>query len=76
MAMLLKRKKTIRQAENERLVLTIQTVKQDLDRYENMIEKSIDPSDDIVAHLKLMRAKYIFLLKEARQRRINGYLDN
>ncbi|MGY4688177.1 YaaL family protein [Salibacterium sp. K-3] len=66
-------KKKIRQSENERLVELIQRIKEDLDQYEHLVERSIDPSLDVQTELKRKRAKYIFLLKEARHRRINGY---
>ncbi|MFB4163682.1 YaaL family protein [Alteribacillus sp. JSM 102045] len=66
------RKKTIRKAENERLVQLIHAAKQDLDRYEYIVKNSLEPSQEIQADLKKKRAKYMFLLKEARYREING----
>ncbi|SDI23367.1 Protein of unknown function [Alteribacillus persepolensis] len=67
------RKKTIKKTENERLIATIHAVKQSLDRYEYIVANSLDPSKEIQADLKKKRAKYIFLIKEARYRKINGY---
>ncbi|MFZ4453988.1 YaaL family protein [Salibacterium aidingense] len=66
-------KKSIHQAENERLVHLIQTIKEDLDKYQHLIDRSVEPSLDIQTELKRKRAKYMFLLKEARHRRVNGY---
>ncbi|MDQ0297594.1 hypothetical protein J2S78_000002 [Salibacterium salarium] len=68
-------KKRIQQTENERLVHMIQTVKQDLDKYQRIIDRSVEPSLDVRTALKRKRAKYMFLLKEARHRRINGYYN-
>ncbi|RSL29272.1 DUF2508 family protein [Salibacterium salarium] len=66
-------KKKIQQTENERLVHKIQMVKHDLDKYQRIVDRSIEPSLDVQTELKRKRAKYMFLLKEARYRRINGY---
>lgn len=66
------RKKAIRKAENERLAQIIHAVKQELDRYEYIVANSVEPSQEIQADLKKKRAKYMFLLKEARYRKING----
>ncbi|WP_158738354.1 YaaL family protein [Alteribacillus sp. YIM 98480] len=66
------RKKTIRKAENERLAQIIYAVKQELDRYEYIVANSVEPSQEIQADLKKKRAKYMFLLKEARYRKLNS----
>ncbi|SDI57056.1 YaaL family protein [Alteribacillus bidgolensis] len=66
------RKKTIQKAENERLAQIIHAVKQELDRYEYIVANSVEPSQEIQADLKKKRAKYMFLLKEARYRKLNS----
>ncbi|SFM45693.1 YaaL family protein [Salibacterium qingdaonense] len=68
-------KKKIRQSENEQLVYLIQRMKEELDQYERLVERSIEPPPDVLTELKRKRAKYLFLLKEARDRRINGHHD-
>ncbi|SFP91371.1 YaaL family protein [Salibacterium halotolerans] len=69
-------KRKVRQTENERLVHLIQRIKEELDQYEYLVKRSIEPPPDIQTELKRKRAKYMFLLKEARHRRINGYHDS
>jgi hypothetical protein len=35
-----------------------------------LLEKSLDPSDDIIIHAKIAEAKYFYLFKEAKKRKI------
>ncbi|WP_096156123.1 MULTISPECIES: YaaL family protein [Bacillus] len=35
-----------------------------------LVEKSLDPSEEVVCKLKLAEAKYLFLLKEVRYRKM------
>lgn len=69
------RKKSIKKRENERLVYMVQQAKEELDCYEELMNQSIEPTLEAIAELKKKRAKYIFLLKEARHRQINGYKE-
>ncbi|SFE64040.1 YaaL family protein [Alteribacillus iranensis] len=67
------RKESIRRSENKRLVEKIHETKAELDRYEEVLANSIEPSEEVLIELKLWRSKYIFLMKEARYRKVNGY---
>jgi Protein of unknown function (DUF2508) len=35
-----------------------------------LLEKSFDPSEEVICQTKIAEAKYIFLLKEAKQRNV------
>nr|MBU5199703.1 YaaL family protein [Vibrio cholerae] len=37
----------------------------------SLLDKSFDPSDEVISEAKLSEAKYFFLFKEAKQRKIN-----
>lgn len=37
----------------------------------SLVEKSFEPSDEIICDVKITEAKYYFLLKEAKNRRLN-----
>ena len=69
------RQKSIQKKENKRLVCMVQRAKEELDCYEELMNQSIEPTLDVIAELKKRRAKYIFLLKEARHRQINGFKE-
>ncbi|TCP22116.1 uncharacterized protein DUF2508 [Scopulibacillus darangshiensis] len=61
-----RRKKKLRSEINGNLLETLTTCKEDWFRKKRVIEKSIEPSDEVMYQLKLAEAKYLFLLKEAR----------
>ncbi|MFB5663561.1 YaaL family protein [Alteribacillus sp. HJP-4] len=67
------RKKSISQTETEKLVAVIQKTKAKLDQQQRVVEHSVEPSQEILVQVSLLKAKYLFLLKEARHRRVNGY---
>ncbi|QOY37435.1 YaaL family protein [Anaerobacillus isosaccharinicus] len=69
--MLFKKKGKIRRDENIRLVEQIEIQKQLLMHQKELVEKSVDPSEEVILKLKVTEAKYLFMLKEARARRTN-----
>jgi hypothetical protein len=69
--MLFKKKGNIRKAENKRLVEQIEFQKQLLMNQKELVEKSVDPSEEVILKLKVTEAKYLFMLKEARVRKTN-----
>ncbi|MFC5711673.1 YaaL family protein [Thalassorhabdus alkalitolerans] len=66
------KKKRIRQKERERLVRLIGEMKHQLERQQAFVSKSVEPSREVLADVKLTEAKYLFLLKEARQKKVSG----
>lgn len=66
--MLFKKKGKIRKVEDERLVSHIEILKATLINQTELVQKSVDPSEDVLYKLKLTESKYLFLLKEARCR--------
>ncbi|RXJ01133.1 DUF2508 family protein [Anaerobacillus alkaliphilus] len=69
--MLFKKKGRIRKEENRRLVEEIEHQKYQLMTQRELVEKSVEPSEEVLLKLKVTEAKYLFLLKEARIRRTN-----
>ncbi len=67
--MLFKKKGKIRKVEDERLVAYIESLKLVLMNQKELVQKSVDPSEEVMFKLKLTEAKYLFLLKEARKRK-------
>lgn len=66
--MLFRKKGKLRREENERLFYIIETLKERYDLQRQLIEHSVDPSDDVILRMKLTEAKYSLLLREARIR--------
>lgn len=66
------RSKKVDQAVNQELLLNIKRTKKDWESLNNIIERSIEPSEEGLAELALIKAKYFYLLREARVRGINA----
>ncbi|MEN0641601.1 YaaL family protein [Alkalicoccobacillus gibsonii] len=66
--MFFRKKGKLRMEENERLLNHIEVTKERYDNQRQLLEHSVDPSEDVIARMKLTEAKYSFLLREARIR--------
>ncbi|MCM2676478.1 YaaL family protein [Shouchella plakortidis] len=67
--MFFRKKGKLRMEENERLLNHIEVTKERYDNQRQLIEHSVDPSEDVISRMKLTEAKYSFLIREARIRR-------
>lgn len=65
-----RRKGSLRREYDEKLVQLLEQQKAEWKRQEKMMERSLEPSEDVICHLKITEAKYLYLLKEAKQRRV------
>lgn len=68
--MFFRRRGFIRKEFNQRLINRIDVVKSDWYNQKLLVEKAFDPSMDLVCQAKLAEAKYFFLFKEAKLRKI------
>ncbi|MEH7383756.1 YaaL family protein [Bacillus sp. JJ1533] len=68
--MLLKKKGKLRKEFNQQLFSQLEIAKKEWMRQKSLIEKSVEPSDDILNELKVAETKYFFLLREAKRRKI------
>ncbi|WP_078556433.1 YaaL family protein [Bacillus alkalicellulosilyticus] len=66
--MVFKKKGYIRAKEDNRLLSIIESLKHELVTQQSIVKKSVDPSPAVLAKVKLLEAKYLFLLREARKR--------
>lgn len=69
--MLFKRKGWLRSEFNEELLHQLELTKREWMKQKSLIEKSFEPSDEILNELKVAETKYFFLLKEAKKRKVN-----
>jgi hypothetical protein len=70
--MFFRRKNRLRNEYNEKLLNCLNENKDDWQRQKVLLERSFDPSDEVICETKLAEAKYFFLLKEAKYRNITS----
>ena len=68
------RKAKLRQELDEELMTTLTKCKNQWLNQKRIIEGSIEPSEEVLYQLRLSEAKYLFLLKEARDKKMR-YLN-
>jgi len=68
--MFFRRKGQLRKEYDERLITQITKFKEHWQREKQLLERSFDPSDEVICLTKVAEAKYIFLLKEAKHRNV------
>ncbi|MTH55734.1 DUF2508 family protein [Bacillus mangrovi] len=68
--MLFKRKGRLRQDFNQQLIDLLMKSKYEWNRQKQLVEKSVEPSEEVLFELKIAESKYFFLLREAKQRKI------
>ncbi|GLB62036.1 YaaL family protein [Cytobacillus sp. NCCP-133] len=68
--MFFKRKWWLRKEFDEKLLEQLNRLKADWNNQKSLVEKSFDPSPEAVSQAKLAEAKYFFLFKEAKQRKV------
>lgn len=68
--MFFQRKGKLRKEFDEKLLNSLNEYKQDWQRQNSLLDKSFDPSEEVICQTKLAEAKYFFLLKVAKQRNI------
>ncbi|MGP4082840.1 YaaL family protein [Pseudalkalibacillus sp. R45] len=68
--MFFSRKGRLRNEANERLLNSIETIRTEWLTKKDLIENSVEPSEQVLYEVKLAKAKYFFLLREAKIRNI------
>ncbi|MDQ0247903.1 hypothetical protein J2S09_005582 [Bacillus fengqiuensis] len=69
--MFFRRKGQLKKEFDAQLLTTFVNVKSDWLKQTDLIEKSVDPSDEVLLSVKVARAKYLYLLREAKKRNIS-----
>ncbi|MGF9893249.1 YaaL family protein [Priestia megaterium] len=69
--MFFKRKGWLRKEYDDEFVKTFMQVKQEWSHKASMVERSVDPSEEVMVDIRLAKMKYLFLLKEAKHRNIS-----
>jgi hypothetical protein len=66
------KKRTIKKDMDRELLVNIKKMKHEWETLNTIIEQSIEPSEDGLKDLAVVKAKYFYLLREARFRGINA----
>ncbi|WP_042453779.1 YaaL family protein [Neobacillus dielmonensis] len=69
--MFFRRKGRLRNEFDEKVLLQLNQYKDKWHQEKSLLEKSLDPSEDVICQTKIAEAKYILLLKEAKYRKVN-----
>lgn len=65
-----RKKGKLRKEFDEKLVNELLDYKEVYLNQVELVERSVDPPDELLMHVKLSQAKYYFLLKEAKARNV------
>ncbi|MBM7694788.1 hypothetical protein JOC77_004265 [Peribacillus deserti] len=68
--MFFRRKGWLRKEYDQRLIDQLEELKRSWLNQKALLEKSVDPSHDIVCRTKIAEAKYFYLFKEAKKRQV------
>ena len=69
--MFFRRKGRLRKEYDEKLLMQLHQFKHHWEQEKELLEKSFDPSEEVICQTKITKVKYIFLLIEAKQRNVN-----
>jgi hypothetical protein len=68
--MFFRRKGWLRKEYDEKLLTQLNEYKQYWHQQKLLLDKSVDPSEEVICQTKIAEVKFIFLLKEAKQRNV------
>jgi len=68
--MFFQRKGRLRKEYDEKLLIQLNRYKNQWQQEKLLLERSFDPSEEVICQTKIAEAKYIFLLREAKQRQV------
>lgn len=66
-----RRKGWLKKQFDQQLIEQLEAMRNEWMNQKDLIEKSIEPSEDVLMDLKITEAKYFFLIREAKRRRIS-----
>ncbi|MFG3446911.1 YaaL family protein [Bacillus velezensis] len=64
------RRNTLRKEFDEKLIEQLFKQKEEWNRQKSLVQKSLEPSAEVLFELKVAESKYFFYLKEAKQRNL------
>ncbi len=71
-----RKNKKLKRSVDEQLLDSIFTIEREWKQIQSIVEKSIEPTEDGYFRQNISQAKYLFLLREARRRKISAIRYN
>lgn len=71
-----RKSKKLKRSVDEQLLDSIFTIEREWKQIQSIVEKSIEPTEDGYFKQNISQAKYLFLLREARRRKISAIRYN
>ncbi|MGM0807554.1 MAG: YaaL family protein [Bacillota bacterium] len=68
--MFFSRKGRLKRSGDEELLQSLDELKIDWMHQKEIVERSVEPSEEVIFKLQLAESKYFFLLKEAKKRNV------
>ncbi|WP_456277167.1 YaaL family protein [Bacillus sp. AK128] len=68
--MFFQRKGKLRKTFNEQLLTSLEKHKNEWMRQKEIVNRCVEPSGEVLYHLKIAEAKYLFLIREAKKRKV------
>lgn len=68
----LKKKGQLKKEFDDKLLSELERLKEDWMMKKKFLSQSIEPSEDLVNEFKVLEAKYLYLLREAKHRKVSG----
>ncbi|WP_285769527.1 YaaL family protein [Peribacillus sp. SI8-4] len=68
--MFFRRKKRLRNEFNESLMKELEQLKWNWHNQKSLLEKSVDPSAEVIAQARLAEVKYFYLFREVKRRNV------
>lgn len=68
--MFFRRKGRLRHEFDEKLLTQLKEYKADWQQQKQLLDKSFDPSAEVICQTKIAELKYFFLIKEAKERNL------
>jgi hypothetical protein len=69
--MFFRRKGWLRNEFDEKLLTQLNRFKEQSQQQKLLLEKSFDPSEEVICETKIAEVKYFFLIREAKQRKVS-----
>lgn len=69
--MFFRKKGKLRKEFDQLLIIQLEQLKSDWNHQKSIIEKSVEPSEETLNELRLLEAKYLFLLRQAKARKVS-----
>ncbi|TKH02821.1 DUF2508 family protein [Peribacillus simplex] len=68
--MFFRKKKKLRNEFNDSLIEELEQLKTNWHNQKSLLEKSVDPSEEVIAQTRLAEVKYFYLFREVKRRNV------